>query len=298
MRLDFLGLEAFLAIAERGSFNKAAAHLGITQTALSHRMKKFEDHLGVTLLQRTTRSVMLAPAGLELLPRAKSLLDDAYRMFNELNAQSAARQERISIGCLPTIAIHFLPFVLKDFMAAHPGTEVHIFDQSAHEIAERVQKGEAEFGITILSTNRWDLDLQPLIKEPYVLVCPSDHPFAGRSSVRWQELQGHDLIRITTQTGHRFLIDDALGAASERLTWTCEVQHVASAVSLVAAGIGLTIVPRVAIDVVRVTNVAAVPLRSPSITRTLGVVTRRGVPMTPMGLKLLKIIERHLKARK
>ena len=70
MRLDILGLQAFLAIAERGSFHKAAAHLGITQTALSHRLRKFEDYLGVTLLQRTTRQVSLTPTGLELLPRA------------------------------------------------------------------------------------------------------------------------------------------------------------------------------------------------------------------------------------
>jgi DNA-binding transcriptional LysR family regulator len=74
MRPDFLGLEAFVAIAERGSFNKAAAHLGITQTALSHRMRKMEGYLGIALFHRTTRQVALTPTGLELLPRAKALV--------------------------------------------------------------------------------------------------------------------------------------------------------------------------------------------------------------------------------
>jgi DNA-binding transcriptional LysR family regulator len=230
-----------------------------------------------------------------VLPHPKTLWDDAHRTFRSLGAEAAARQERIAIGCLPTLAIHFLPRVLQEFLAAHPGLQVRIFDNSASEIAERVQKGEVEFGITILSTNRWDLEIKPLAKESYVLVCRSDHALARRASVRWAELEGKSLIRIATQTGNRILIDDALGASSERLSWSCEVQHVATAVSLVAAGVGMTIVPRVAIDVVRASNLAAVPLRSPSITRTLGVVTRRGVPLGTLATDLLRRIEAHLK---
>jgi DNA-binding transcriptional LysR family regulator len=295
MRLDVLGLEAFLAVAERSSFQRAAAHLGITQTALSHRMKKFEDHLGIKLFTRTTRRVSLTPAGLDLLPKARGLLEEAREIFADLAAQASARQERIAIGCLPTMAIHFLPRVLADFAAAHPGIAVRIFDNSASEIAERVQKGEAEFGITILSSNRWDLEIKPLIKEPYVLICRADHPFAKARAVRWPELEGHPLIRISAQTGNRILIDDALGSSRERMAWRYEVQHVASAVSLVEAGVAMTIVPRVAIAAFPATNLAAVRLRSPSITRTLGAVTRRGVPLTPLGLDLLGRIEAHLK---
>ena len=298
MRLDILGLQAFLAIAERGSFHKAAAHLGITQTALSHRLRKFEDYLGVTLLQRTTRQVSLTPTGLELLPRARVLVEDANQIFADLSAAAVARQERVAIGCLPTLTISLLPEVLKEFALTHPGTVVHVYDNSASEIAERVQRGEAEFGITMLSSGRWDLEIKPLVKEPYVLVCRTDHAFARRPSVRWAQLEGKGLVRISTQTGNRILIDDALGAGSKRLAWNWEVQHVASAVSLVAAGVGMTIVPRGAIDVVRASNLAAVPLRNPSITRTLGAVTRRGTPLTPLAVQLLEIIKKHLRRRR
>lgn len=294
-RLDFLGLEAFLAIAERGNFSRAAAHLGITQTALSHRMKKLENYLGVALLNRTTRHVSLTRAGLELLPRVRSLLEEARRTFADLSIEAAARQERVAIGCLPTLAVHFLPRALKDFTARHPGVLVRVYDNSAQEIAERVQKREADFALTILSTNRWDLELKPLAREPYVLICRSDHDFARRASVRWAELVGEYLIRISTQTDNRILIDDALGATSERLRWRCEVQHVASAVALVAGGVGLTVVPRGAIDVAHASNLAAVPLRSPSIARTIGVVFRRGEPLAPLAARLLAIIEAHLK---
>src|SRR5690606_34906581 len=95
--------------------------------------------------------------------------------------------------------------------------------------------------------------------------------------------------------GNRIIIDDALGSSREKMSWRYEVQHVASAVSLVEAGVGMTIVPRVAIEAFPATNLAAVPLRSPSTTRTLGAVTRRGVPLKPLAADLLKLIEAHLK---
>lgn len=298
MRLDFLGLQAFLAVAERGSFHRAAAHLGITQTALSHRIRKFEDGLGTKLLQRTTRQVSLTPSGLALLPRARDLIEDAISVFNHLTAEASARQERIAIGCLPTMAIHFLPDVLAAFQKSHPSLNIRVYDNSASEIADRVEKGEAELGITILAANRWDLDVRVLGKEPYVLVCRSDHVFAGRRSISWSELAGAPLVRISTQTGNRILIDDALGNRRESMRWVYEVQHVATAVALVAAGLGLTVVPRIAIDVVKAADMTTVALRDPAIARTLVAVTRKGVPLSPPAEALLDLIVARLKARK
>src|SRR5262249_42059085 len=156
--------------------------------------------------------------------------------------------ERLAIGCLPTLAMHFLPEVLLEFRRHHPSTAIRVFDNSANEIADRVQKGDAEFGITILSSNRWDLDNKPLVKEPYVLLLPIHHSRASQNFVRWNDLEGQPLVRISSQTGNRVLIDDALGSARDRMSWVYEVQHVASAVSLVAAGAGLTVVPRVAAE--------------------------------------------------
>jgi DNA-binding transcriptional LysR family regulator len=202
----------------------------------------------------------------------------------------------VAIGCLPTLAIHFLPGIIAKFSAKHPATLVRVFDNSASEIAERVQRGDAEFGLTILATSRWDLEMKPLVKEPYVLVCRANHPLARQRSVRWSDIQDERLIRISPQTGNRALIDDALGAATERLRWSSEVQHVATAVAMVAAGVGMTVVPRSTVAVVRTQNLACVPLRNPSVTRTLGVVTRRGVPLSVLGASLLKLIEQSLAA--
>jgi DNA-binding transcriptional LysR family regulator len=232
MRIDILGLEAFLGIADRGSFNRAAAHLNLSQTALSHRMRKLEEDLGVKLLARTTRQVTLTPAGLELLPKARRIIGDLRAAFDELRGQGRATQEQLAIGCLPTVAIHYVPRLLAAFTRLYPALTVKVYDNSATEIADHVQAGRAEFGITIVSANRWDLDVAPLLKEPFVLACAADHPFARQKAVNWPDLQGIPLVRISSQTGNRMLIDDALGSRREAMTWRYEVQHVTTAVSI------------------------------------------------------------------
>ncbi len=289
MRIDFLGIEAFLAIAERGSFHRAAAHLNLSQTALSHRMRKLEDDLGVELFTRTTRQVALTPAGIELLPRARRMFDEITASYESLRTRGRERQERLAIGCLPTIATNHLPVVLEAFSAIHPTIRVLVHDTSAQEIAERVQSGEAEFGITVVSAGRWDLDLRPLMKEPYVLVCAHGHPLAARSHVTWSDFEGLPLVRISSQTANRTILDEALGSRREAMSWRYEVSHLATAMSLVRRRIALAVAPRLAIDA-RATDLVALPIRGPAVTRTLGIVTKRGLPLSAAGKALLDLV--------
>jgi DNA-binding transcriptional LysR family regulator len=298
MRIDFLGLQAFVAIAERGSFLRAAAHLNLSQTALSHRMKKLEDDLGLMLLIRTTRSVTLTPAGLELLPKARLLLDDLASQFEHLREQAKSHHERVAIGCLPTIATHHLPRILAEFGALHPDVSVKVYDNSAMEIAKLVESGAAEFGITTVAANVWNLEIKPLLKEPFVLLCPKDHAFGRSKSVSWAQLGATPLIRISPQAGNRVLIDDALGRRREALNWRYEVQHVHTAVGMVAENIALTIVPKHAIGFSTPAGLAAVGLRNPSITRTLGILSKRGLPLSPVAAQMVELVRRHMRRMK
>lgn len=294
MRLDLLGLQAFLAIAERGSFHAAAAHLNLSQTALSHRIRKFEELIGLRLLARTTRQVSLTPAGVELLPKARKLVEEMTAAFEGLRGQARQAGEKVTIGCLPTIAMFCLPKVLARFGAAHPETSVRVFDSSATEIAERVQRGEVAFGITVIGANRWDLDTRPLAREPFVLLVARDLPLAARPAIAWSELAGIPLVRIAAETGNRILIDDALGEKRDTLAWRYEVQRITTAVSLVQAGICGAIVPQLAVDVAGDARLVAVPLTDPGVLRTLAVITRRGVPLEAGAAILLTLIEQDL----
>ncbi|MDO9499084.1 LysR family transcriptional regulator [Falsiroseomonas sp.] len=297
MAVDFLGLEAFLSIAERGSFRKAAAHLNLSQTGLSHRIRKFEEALGCRLLARTTRQVTLTPAGLELAGRARGPVEALVAVLSELRAGAGRGEESVTIGCLPTIAVHHIPRLLVEFAQTHPAVTVKVYDNSASEIADCVARGEAEFGITIVSANRWDLDIVPLLTEAFVVACPAAHDFASRPHLSWADLEGRPLVRVAPHTGNRALLDEALGARRDAMEWRYEVQHLATAISMVESGLALAVVPRLAVDASGSAGVVAVPLRDPGVLRRLGVVSRRGVPMSPAAEALLALLRRHFRAR-
>ncbi len=290
MRIDFLGLHAFVAIAERGSFQQAAAHLNLSQTALSHRMRKLEDDLGVRLLSRTTREVSLTPAGLDLLPKVKAMIEGLSTSLQELREHGRVRQERLAIGCLPTIAAGRLPAALMRFRDAHPEVSVRVYDNSATEIASHVADGTIEFGITLIAAQRWDFDTELLAREPFVLVCRENDPLARQGAASWADLQDTPLIRISPHTGNRMMIDDALGSRREQVSWRYEVQHVATAVALVRAGLGMTVVPRLALDVTSTTGLAVLQLRNPGVTRQIGIVSKRSAPLSPLGDALRRLI--------
>lgn len=295
MRIDFLGLEAFLSIAERGSFHRAAASLNLSQTALSHRIRKLEEDLGLKLLARTTRQVSLTPAGLELLPKARRLMDDMASSLDEFRLRGHERQEQVAIACLPTLASYMLPRILESFLGSFADVRVRILDHSATEITEHVRLGEVEFGISIVSSTSPELEILPLFKESFVLACRATSALAVQTSVTWQDIESVPLIRVGTLTGNRILIDDALGSRRESLLWRYEVRHIATAVNMVKAGLGVTVLPEGALAGSEASGIVGVPIRNPSVSRTIGILTRRGVSLSPPAEKLRDLVQREFR---
>lgn len=279
-RIDFLGLSAFVAIAERGSFRDAAEHLNLSHTAISHRIRKLEEELDLKLFIRGSREVSLTQAGLDLLPRVKQTLESLAGAMDALRQAGRERQAKVSIACLPTIASGRLPHVLKRFQTSHPDVSVEIFDKSAAEISDLVEKGLVEFGVTIVTSHRWDFDIEVLLEDPFVLVCPLDHPLAARQRVTWSDLARVPLIRVSQQSGNRRIIDDALASSSEDLMWKYEAQHLQTAVAVARAGAALAVVPRMAFTAADETGLGLRLLDSPNVTRQIGIVSRKGVPLS------------------
>jgi DNA-binding transcriptional LysR family regulator len=295
MRIDFLGLQAFVSIAECGSFQQAAAHLNLSQSALSHRMKKFEEYFGVKLMMRTTRQVTLTPAGVDLLPKALRIMSDVENSLGKLLEYSATKQEHLTIGCIPTLASHYLPNLLNTFGKKHPDITVKIYDNSATEIGAFVESGAAEFAITILAIKRSDMEVRPLLKEPFVLVAPATHPLASREFAQWSDLEGIPLVRINSQAGNRSLIDDALRDRNEHLLWRYEVQRVSTAINMVLAGNGLAVVPGLTIARMHTSSLSTVPLRNPSINREIGIMFKREGHLSPAASDLIRHVQKEMR---
>lgn len=293
MRIDYLGLEAFVAIAEHGSFQRAAQALSLSQTALSHRLRKIEADLGAPLLTRSSREVSLTGAGQDLLADARRLLKELANSYAAVRARAQHRRRRLSFACLPTIAHTVLPAILHRFAEETPEVALTLYDIPAHRIAELVQSGEAEFGITIVSAQLPDLKVRALFDEPYELLVPQGHPLAALKVVSRSDLTGVAMARIMTQNKNRQLVDNALAEARDLMDWRYAVQNATMAMALVAEGAALTILPRSAADFAP-RSIVRKSFSDVRMFRSVGLVTRRGVPLSDLAQKLMEEVEARL----
>ncbi|WP_353475049.1 LysR family transcriptional regulator [Salipiger sp. H15] len=293
MRVDYLGLEAFVAIADYGSFQRAAEALNLSQAALSHRLRKIEDDLGSPLLIRSSREVSLTAIGQGLLPEARALLKSLYDTYESVRSGAQRQARNLAFACLPSIANAVMPQVLQTLSRERPDIAFEVLDIPVDRISGAVRNGAAEFGITIVSAELSDLRLRPLVDEDYQLFVPGDHDFARRSHVTLEDIAGLKLARIRSQSKNRQLLESAFGEMRDRILWHFEVQNATLAMRLVSAGIALTILPESAIAMAPA-SLVAVPFRGVRLQRTLGIVSRRGVPISENAAALLDRIEGEL----
>jgi len=293
MRIDFLGLHAFLAIAERGSFQMAAAHLNLSQTALSHRMRKLEEDLGVKLLVRTTRSVTLSPAGRDLLPKIKRIVGDLSDALDDVRREETPASQKLAIGCLPTIAAACLGGPLRQFRKMYPEIALRIYDNTASEVAEHLNAGDIEFAVTITTSLQWNFHIQPLRKDPLMLVCSRRDFAREKEAVNWSELENSRLIRIGPHTANQ--MDEALGSRRSSLKWSYDVQHVKTAIALVRAGLGMTVAPRLALESEDTRGLSVLEIRNPNVGRQIGIVMRANAPLSAVADHLRRLIAREIK---
>ena len=279
LNFDLADLRAFLAVADLGSFRAASETLHLSQSALSRRVDKLEDALGVALFTRTTRKVELTTVGRTFVHRARNVLNEVESSLLGIQDLAERLSGEVTLACVPSAVGHFLPSVFADYHQQYPRIRIRVLDEASSDVLLAVTRGDADFGVTYIGTQEADIEFMPLIEEAFVLACPSTHFFGKRKSVAWNELAEHNYIALAQGSGNRFLIDQALAHSQSRPRWFCEVNHVPALVSLVAAGLGVGVVPRMALPPEGHEGLSAVPLVEPGVSRTLGLISRRGRPL-------------------
>lgn len=292
MKIDTLGVQAFIAIHEQGSFSRAAQSLHITQTALSRRLKNLEEHLGVRLVERSTRAVALTDIGREFLPQAKRLLAELAMALAEIKETGRSLRGDVTLACVPTVGVRFLPRVVQRYAALHPQNRIRILDHSSHDVAAAVLRREAEFGIGMQQVHDPSLTVTPLLEDRYVLVCGAQHELARSKRLTWRQLAGHTLIWPGQASGNRLLLDQALQPQQLRLRADYEVQHSSTAVGLVAEGVGAAVVPELAMQHGAYPQLRTIALINPVVSRTLVLLTRAQAQLTPAASALYEVIRR------
>ncbi|WP_066343430.1 LysR family transcriptional regulator [Azohydromonas lata] len=243
MKIDFDGVQAFVAIAELGGFNKAARELHITQTALTRRLQKLEAYLGLRLLDRTTRRVELTAVGRDFLPQARAIVQDMTVAVERLKDMSQHARGNVTLACIPSMSAHLLPAVMRSYAQSHPDNRVRLLDGDSNEVRAAVLNGLAELGIAVLGEKHPELQETVLFSDPLAFICREPHPLQERKSVTWADMRGAELIGVSSATATRVFMDYQLAKRGIRLHGNYEVQHHATAINLVAAGVGSAILP-------------------------------------------------------
>lgn len=287
---DVIDLRAFLAIVETRSFARAAEGLNLSQSAISRRIQKLEATVGAPLLERTTRHVAPTAVGRELVPLVTRMLDEFDRSLFAVRDLGTRRTGLVTIACLPTAAFYFLPTVIKLFNEDYPNIRVRILDLPANDGVQAVARGEVEFGINFAGAFDTELTFDRLIEDPFVLACRRDHELAGADIVEWSDLAPYRLISVHRSSGNRTLLDAALAKVNLKLNWFYEVTHLSTSLGLVEAGLGISVLPRLATPKERHPILVTRALGAPRVTRTIGILRRRNASLSPAAERFLEIL--------
>ena len=248
--------------------------------ALSRRIDKLETILGARLFNRTTRDVELTPLGRVFLERARTALDDLESAMLGIADIASHRGGRVTVVCVPSAALYFLPSVVNSFTERYPGIRVRVIDESMNQVLQSVLSGESDFGIGFMNTLVPEIAFESIHNDPFVLAMPRQHPLAGRKFVNWADVEKESLITVARSSGNRQLLDDSLTKAGVNPGFAFEVSHVATLLGMVEAGLGLAAVPSMALASTHPAMVG-LPLRQPETERSIGLLTRHGASLRP-----------------
>jgi LysR family hydrogen peroxide-inducible transcriptional activator len=246
--MEFHQLRYACAVADTGSFSRAAERCQIAQPSLSQQVLKLEKDLGAKLFDRLGRSIRLTEAGNTFIPHARSILEQMELARSSVADKNADVRGSVAVGVIPTIAPYLMPRYTAAFAKRYPEARLRIVEETTPVLIESLRDLSIDIAILALPLRHKDLELFPIRTEPLFAVLPKDHPCAGAESLALSELRGDAFVML--RDGHCFR-DLSIAACTHALITpniAFESGQFSSLLGMVAAGIGISLVPEMAID--------------------------------------------------
>ncbi len=279
-------LRYFCAVARRASFTRAAEDEHVAQPSLSQQIQKLELELGARLFDRLGRTVRLTDFGKAFLPRARDILRELGEAAQQIQHMAGTEQGRVSLGAIPTIAPYFLPLRLAEFSRRHPHVQVNVVEETTPVLLQRLQEATIDLALLALPVPGTGLECHELMREELYLALPSRHRLASRASVDLRQIEREPFLLI--KEGHCFR-ENTLAAcrrARLQLNVVFESGQFETILAMVAAGMGVSLVPRMAVS--RRRGCRFVAIADPRAARRIGVVRLRSRYLTPAQNSLLR----------
>jgi DNA-binding transcriptional LysR family regulator len=274
MNLSARQLRAFIALVDERHFTRAAERCHQTQPAFSALIKSLEDAAGVRLFDRTTRRVELTTEGAVFNESAARILGDMDAAMAGLRDHVARRRGRVAVAALPSLAAGWLPGIYADFHASYPGIQLQLHDALLEPCLDMVRRGAVDIAVAACGQDMNGLKIEPLCEDQFYLVCRRDHPLANRSSVHLRELKGNAIIQLGRGSSIRQSL--SRNPSFARLDTFLEVDHLATVTGLVAAGLGISLVPAMTLFQFQHPDISIVPLAGQARMKRSLYLIRRG----------------------
>ena len=272
--MEFHQLRYICAIADTGNFSRAAERCQIAQPSLSQQVLKLEEDLGAKLFDRLGRSVRLTEVGRAFIPHARAILEQMDLARASVSDKNADFCGSVAVGVIPTVAPYLIPSYAAAFAKKYPDAKLRIVEETTSILVEGLRNLSIDVAILALPLRHKDLELFPIRTEPLFVVMRRDHPRASAKSLALKDLRGESFVML--RDGHCFRDLSIATCTRARITpkIAFESGQFSSLLGMVAAGVGVSLVPEMAID--RNVGCRYVPLSDAQATRTIVAAVLRG----------------------
>ena len=285
--MELYQLGYFIEIARQRSFTRAAERLHMAQPALSQQMKNLESELGTALFIRGRKEIQLTAAGKAFLPRAEALITQAEAAKAIVSDVAQLRGGKLIIAAIPSVSACLLPEVIRSFGKQHGKVGLQLIEDSSERVAENVESGLADIGFLQLPASKSAFETRTIITEPFVLLVAKSHALAKQKEVALKQLASDSFIFYKGRARDTALETCRKAGFEPRIA--CESGELETVRALVAAGLGLAIVPQLAAGNLPKT-IQAITIRDPKMQRQIAAVWQKGSVLSPAAQALLKLI--------
>ncbi len=287
-------LEAFIHLADTKNFHVAAQRFHLSQPAFTRVIQSAERKLNTSLFDRNTRRVALTRSGEELLPIARRIVGEFHDSLSELSEFVAGRSGHVKIACVPTVAAALVPGVLRLFGQAHPQVRISVQPLQGELVLQEVESGAADFGISIAPpAMSKSIAYEPLVLDDFVVLCPRDDPLAQLAEVPWSVFASRPYIANGPASSLRGMVDKALYEGDIHAPAQYECTNITVVGVMVATGLGIAALPRSSMRLIDMSELCAISLVEPVLTRELGILTRSGRSLSAAALALMDAFRTH-----
>nr|AGW45520.1 transcriptional regulator [uncultured bacterium Lac36W] len=289
--MNLRDLRYLVALADHRHFGRAAEASFVSQPTLSTQIRKLEEELGVPLVERAPRKVMLTPAGLDIAERARRIVSDVEQMKEAARRSQDPEAGTVRLGMFPTLGPYLLPHVVPRIRARFPKLELLLVEEKSDVLLSRLREGKLDAGLLALPLHDDQLHVEFLFEEPFLLAVPESHPLAQRGSLALKELANERLLLL--EDGHclREQALDVCQLAGSGEKTGFQATSLETLRQMVAANVGVTLLPMLAIKppVARSENIRLLGFRDSQPSRQIAMVWRRSSAMAGFLQRLAQV---------